>query len=132
MTNKKKITEVYGDVQRSGLLETRDPRLLTKMLFDKACSLLRASILSIKSGKEEKFQGESLHALQIVLSLRFVLDTSAEDELSTSLFDTYTTIAASLFRAREDRDQASLSKIYDALDELRAAWDILLSEDRAR
>ena len=57
-----------------------------------------------------------------------MLDTSANDQLSKNLFDTYTSIAASLFKAKEDEDIVALSKIYEALDELRGAWEILLSK----
>ena len=61
-------------------------------------------------------------ALQIVLSLRFVLDTDSGSELSESLFAAYTTIAASLRKAKEEQDIRSIETIYGALDELRSAW----------
>jgi flagellin-specific chaperone FliS len=42
--------------------------------------------------------------------------------LSKNLFDTYTTIAASLKKAKEEKDAVSIATIYEALDELRLAW----------
>tara|TARA_B100000989_G_scaffold236233_1_gene183040 strand:+ start:1365 stop:1757 length:393 start_codon:yes stop_codon:yes gene_type:complete len=129
MNKKRKISSTYGEVQKQEVLSTRDPRTLIKMLFDKACTLLKMAIRSGDADDDEDFQKSSLHALQIVLSLRFVLDTSAKDDLSTGLFETYTAIAASLFRAKEKKDLEALNKIYLALDELREAWDILLSKE---
>ena len=75
-----------------------------------------------EAGEDQAFHQSALHALQIVLSLRFVLDTDSGSELSESLFSTYTTIAASLKRAKEERDIKSIEIIYAALDELRTAW----------
>ena len=103
--------------------------MLIKLLFDKACMLVRASIENLTQEDYESFQKSSLHALQIVLSLRFVLKTEEGDELSKNLFDTYTAIAASLFKAKENKDGLALSKIYEALSELRAAWSQVLDSD---
>ena len=61
--------------------------------------------------------------------MRFVLKTEDGDELSKSLFDTYTAIAASLFKAKENKDSVALSKIYEALSELREAWSLLLASE---
>lgn len=128
MEFKAKGIGAYDSIERQKLSETKDPHVLIRMLFEKSCLLLRRSIDSLTGNNEESFRKSSLHALQIVLSLRFVLKTDEGDELSKSLFDTYTSIAASLFRAREQEDPESLKKIYDALDELRQAW-VVLSED---
>ena len=95
---------------------------LMTMLFDKACVLLKTALQALEADEDQAFHQAALHALQIVLSLRFVLDTESDSELSQSLFATYTTIAASLKKAKEERDAASIATIYDALDELRLAW----------
>ena len=128
MSKKQRGLKAYGDVRDQQVKQTTDPQQLIKLLFDKACVLVRASTESLDRDDHESFQKSCLHALQIVLSLRFVLKTEDGDELSKSLFDTYTAIAASLFRARERNDAASLEKIYVALDELRQAWNILLTK----
>ena len=129
MNKKRKISSTYGEVQKQEVLSTSDPRTLIKMLFDKACLLVRASTESLEREDNESFQKSCLHALQIVLSLRFVLKTEDGDELSRSLFDTYTAIAASLFKAKENKDGLALSRIYEALSELREAWSLLLASD---
>ncbi len=126
---KKKGTQAYGEVRNKTLVPGSSPERLIQMLFEKACVLLRRSLNSLSEGETEDFQKSCLHALQIVLSLRFVLKTEDGDELSKSLFDTYTAIAASLFKAKEERDPVALSKIYEALSELREAWSQLLVSD---
>ena len=121
--------QAYGQIKDQEVRQTTDPEQLIKLLFDKACTLLTASLDALNRHEEESFQKSSLHALQIVLSLRFVLKKEDGDELSKSLFDTYTAIAASLFKAKENKDSLALSKIYEALSELREAWALLLSGD---
>ncbi len=129
MSKKKRGLNAYGEVRDQQVKQTTDPQQLIKLLFDKACVLVRASTESLDREDHESFQKSCLHALQIVLSLRFVLKTEDGDELSKSLFDTYTAIAASLFKAKENKDGSALSKIYEALSELREAWSLLLANE---
>ena len=130
MAKKQRGLDVYEAVKDQQVKQTSDPKRLIKLLFDKACVLVRTSSESLEKEDDESFQKTCLHALQIVLSLRFVLKTEEGDELSKSLFDTYTSIAASLFKAKENKDGEALSKIYEALNELREAWSLLLSRDQ--
>ena len=125
---KTKGTEVYGEVRRKTLEESSSPEELIMMLFEKSCVLLRASVNSLSNGDNENFHKTSLHALQIVVSLRYVLDTKKGDSLSASLYETYTAIAASLLKAKEKQDPIALGKIYESLNELKDAWGTLLSK----
>ena len=127
MSKKQRGIKAYGEARDEQVKQATDPETLIKLLFDKACVLIRTSTESLDREDHESFQKSCLHALQIVLSLRFVLKTEDGDELSKSLFDTYTAIAASLFKAKENKDSLALSKIYEALNELREAWAVLLS-----
>jgi len=122
MSNRKKGIGNYGAIREHDVLQTTSAVDLMTMLFDKACVLLRTAMQAGEAGESQTFHQAALHALQIVLSLRFVLDTDSGNELSASLFDTYTTIAASLKRATEEQDIKSIETIYVALDELRSAW----------
>ena len=127
MSKNQRGLKAYGEAQEQQVKQTTDPQQLIKLLFDKACVLVRASTESLEREDHESFQKSCLHALQIVLSLRFVLKTEEGDELSKSLFETYTSIAASLYKAKENQDATALGKIYQAIDELRQAWTIMLS-----
>ena len=122
MSKRAKGLSSYGQVQEHDVASTTSATELMTMLFDKACVLLKTAMRALESNDNQAFHQSALHALQIVLSLRFVLDTDSGSELSQSLFGTYTTIAASLKKAKEEQDAAAIATIYEALDELRTAW----------
>ena len=122
MTKRVKGLSAYDKVRESTVASTTSPIELMTMLFDKACVLLKTANQAIEAEDDQAFHQAALHALQIVLSLRFVLDTDSGSELSDSLFTTYTTIAASLKKASQEKDVAAIGTIYKALDELRTAW----------
>ena len=118
LSAQKKELSSYGQVQEHDVASTTSATELMTMLFDKACVLLKTAMRALESNDNQAFHQSALHALQIVLSLRFVLDTDSGSELSQSLFGTYTTIAASLKKAKEEQDAAAIATIYEALDEL--------------
>ena len=122
MAKRAKGLSSYGQVREQAVASTTSATELMTMLFDKACVLLKTAIRARESDDDQAFHQSALHALQIVLSLRFVLDTDSGSELSESLFATYTTIAASLKKAKDEQDIKSIETIYEALDELRTAW----------
>ena len=122
MSKRTKGLSSYGQVRDHDVVSTTSPTELMTMLFDKACVLLKTAMQAVDADDDQAFHQAALHALQIVLSLRFVLDTDSGSELSDSLFATYTTIAASLKKANQEKDVAAIGTIYEALDELRTAW----------
>jgi len=122
---KPRSISAYDDASNQQIIDTATPELLVLKLLEKGCVLLSSSIQSLEKNEYEPFQQSSLHALQIVLSLRFVLDTANGGRLAQDFYDTYTAIAASLLRAKNERNEEALRKIYLALDELRGAWRTL-------
>ena len=122
MTKRWKGLIRYGQMRDHDVVSTNSATELMTMLFDKACVLLKTAMQALEAEQDQAFHQSALHALQIVLSLRFVLDTDSGSELSQSLFGTYTTIAASLKKAKEEQDAAAIATIYEALNELRTAW----------
>ena len=117
-----KAMHAYGNVEKQDVVNARSATALVTMLFDKACVLLTKAIKAFETQDDQTFHQSALHALQIVLSLRFVLDTDSGSDLSQSLFATYTSIAASLKKAKDEKDIQAIETIYEALDELRTAW----------
>ena len=97
--------------------------ILVQNLFRKSCSLLKNCLVALEKNEQEVFLQSSLHAFQILMSLRFVVDTSKHDSLSANIYTTYTSIAASLLRARRNKDRFALKNIYEALVTLKEAWD---------
>ena len=122
MTKSKSAISQYASASEAYVATISSPTTLMALLFDKACTLLKRAIHPSNASDLETFHQSTLHALQIVLSLRFVLDTDSDTELSQSLFATYTSIAASLKKAKDEKDIQAIESIYEALDELRTAW----------
>ena len=111
------------DGQHAGLSNAiSSPASLMAKLMNKACSLLADAALSLQKNDAESFQNATLHASQIILSLRCLLDTRSNKHLSAEMFLTYTMIATSLRKAREEKDLAAITSINRALNELRKAW----------
>ena len=112
----------YSNIDVETKTESQNPAQLITMLFDKACVLLRQANENLAHSEGEAFDKATTHAMQIVIALRGVLDMENGGEVARSLYETYTSIAASLFKAKSDRDGESIEKLYIALSELREAW----------
>ena len=125
---RKSALEQYSTIDIETKTSTYSPQQLISLLFDKGCLLIRQSVESLKSDDKDTFNDSTTHALQIILSLRGVLDMDGGGELAKSLYESYTAIAASLFKAKTDEDVDSLNTLYEALSELRDAWKIISSE----
>ncbi len=119
---RKSALAAYSNVDVETKAQSQSPAQLVSMLFDKACVLLRQANENLAHGDAEAFDKASTHALQIVVALRGVLDMEQGGEVAQSLYDTYTSIAASLFKAKGNRDSESIDKLYQAMSELREAW----------
>ena len=100
----------------------KSPEELVALLFDTACSSVLKSKNALSKGELEMFHESTSKAMQIVLGLREILDMEEGGELAERLADTYTSIAASIFKAKRERNDSDLGKIYLALAELRGAW----------
>jgi flagellar protein FliS len=112
----------YSDIDVETKTESQSPAQLVLMLFDKACVLLRQASENLAHEEVEAFDKATTHAMQIVIALRGVLDMEQGGEVAQSLYETYTSIAASLFKAKNDKDGESIVKLYTAMSELREAW----------
>ena len=112
----------YSDIDVETKTESQSPAQLILMLFDKACVLLRQANENLTHEEAEAFDKATTHAMQIIIALRGVLDMEQGGEVAQSLYDTYTSIAASLFKAKNDKDGESILKLYTAMSELREAW----------
>ena len=112
----------YSDIDVETKTESQSPAQLVLMLFDKACVLLRQANENLAHEEVEAFDKATTHAMQIVIALRGVLDMEQGGEVAQSLYDTYTSIAASLFKAKSEKDADAIVKLYTAMSELREAW----------
>ena len=113
----------YSNNELQDRTSERSPEELIALLFDTACTNVKRSEKALEEDDLQNFHNASGKAIQIVLGLRELLDMEQGGELAQRLADTYTSIAASLYKAKRERDRVSLSKIYLALAELRSAWE---------
>ena len=83
---------------------------------------MRQAVEQLKGGETEPFRDATNHTMQIVLGLRGVLDMERGGEVAHTLYDSYTSISASLFKARNELDVDAVEKLYTALTELKDGW----------
>ena len=119
----------YNSTDLRDRTSERSPEELTALLFDTACTSVKKGQNALVEGELQMFHDATGKAMQIVLGLREVLDMEQGGELAQRLADTYTSIAASLFKAKREKDDVSLGKIYEALAELRGAWKTVSGPD---
>ena len=117
--------ESYATVDVETKTSEQNPHRLVSLLFEKGCVLLRQSEEQLKKEELEGFYHSTSHAMQIVLGLREILDVEQGGQLAVQLFETYTAIAASLSKARSEKDLVSIGKLYTALTELREGWEAI-------
>ena len=115
----------YNSTDLRDRTSERSPEELIALLFDTACASVKKGQNALAEGELQMFHDATGKAVQIVLGLREVLDMEHGGELA----DTYTSIAASLFKAKREKDDISLGKIYEALAELRGAWKTVSGPD---
>ena len=120
--SRKSALAQYSNIDVEAKAASESPTQLISLLFDKACVLLRQGSESLIRDDFEAFDKSTTHALQIATALRGVLDMEKGGEVAQSLYDTYTSIAASLFKTKSTKDAESLGKLYLAMSELREAW----------
>ena len=113
----------YSAVDVETKTSGQNPHHLVTLLFEKGCVLLRQAEEQLKRDDSEGFYNSTSHAMQIVLGLREILDIENGGALAAQLYETYTAIAASLSKARTDKDLVSITKLYTALTELREGWE---------
>ena len=120
--NSRTALSQYTNVDIETKTQIQDSHQLIALLFEKGCSLLRQSQESLKQEDFEGFAKTTSHAMEIVIGLRGVLDLDKGGDLAKQLYETYTSIAASLFKAIGKRDLVAIEKLYLAMSELKEGW----------
>lgn len=128
--------KAYKSADLSDKTESCRPEELVVLLFDKACACLRrASMLPVedldglplneKLSTLEDFHKNIGKALQIVVALKEMLDTSVDPKTTNLLADTYTAISQGIWAAAKTKNTDDLAKLYTAMAELRSGWESL-------
>ena len=112
----------YTNIDAETRTQVQDSHQRVTWLFEKGCSLLRQSQENLKQGDVEGFSKNTDHAMQIVIGLRGVLDLDKGGDLAKQLYETYTSIAASLFKAIGNKDTVAIEKLYLEMSALKEGW----------
>lgn len=132
------VARAYSSADLSSKTDGRKPEELLILLLDKACSCLRrAAMLPMDTLEDasweerlqitQDFHNNCSRAMQIVVALRELLDLEAGGELAAQLQETYTAIATTIWDASKAKNVRDLSKMLEALIELRSAWETVAS-----
>ena len=125
--------KIYEATNARALTQESPPEQLIVLLFEKAHTCLsRAAMLPMETLDElplterlaviEDFQKGASKALEIILTLRGILDTDSHDGISSQLHETYTVIAKSILNAMKPVNLVEIKKLRDILLELKKAW----------
>ena len=132
------VARAYSSADLSSKTDGRKPEELLILLLDKACYCLRrAAMLPMDTLEDasweerlqitQDFHNNCSRAMQIVVALRELLDLEAGGELAAQLQETYTAIATTIWDASRAKNVGDLSKMLEALIELRSAWETVAS-----
>ena len=128
-------TNQYARTHLDAVTSESNPAQLISALLGKSSTMLRRAALVLRAESlqsadweirlkaTEEFNICIGKALDIVSALKNLLDRESGGNLATQLEDTYSSILASIWRASKDKDQESLQKLSQALNELKEAWD---------
>ena len=120
----------YIRLDTQSRVEQQTPERLIALLYDKACTLVRQASNALDSDNLELFHEATTHATQIVLALRGILDIEKGGEAALQLSETYGVIAGALFKTKRTKSKVELGKLYEALSELRAAWETIAGKEQ--
>ncbi|WP_019571319.1 flagellar export chaperone FliS [Thioalkalivibrio sp. ALMg3] len=119
--------------RQSGALaeaQVADPYRLIQMLFEGALERIAVAKGAMQQGNVA-LKGEKIgKAIDIVESLRAVLDHKHNGELAGNLDSLYEYMSRRLLEANAKNDPVALDEVAKLLREIKAGWDDIPSEQR--
>ncbi len=109
------------------------PENLIVMLYEKLCVCLKRTLmlpidrideleLDERLRSIEDYHKQTGKALQILVTLRELLDLETGGEVAKQLNETYRHLANSLWKATREKDLSTIDSLFTAISELRDAW----------
>ena len=114
--------KAYSTQSISSKTEEKSAEELITLLFDKCCVHIASMKRVLQSGDITEYVETTSKAVQIILSLRAVLDMEKGGEVARKLSESYTLIAGCLWHQISAKDQKEIQKLHDAVAEIRAGW----------
>ena len=136
-------SKMYAKQDITTRVQERDPAELITLLFDSASTALRtATMLTEEKLNEmsweqripsiETFHRSTTKAVEIILSLRELLDLEKGAPVAQALYESYTAIANCILLAGRERDTLKLEKMLQAINELRSGWASVSQEMKSQ
>ena len=130
---KKAASAAYQSMNNGFKTEEAKPEELIALLFEKACSSLRAVTLIPINDLDEldvqtrvdyiaSYHQNSGKVLQILTSLKDVVDIEKGGEVALQLRETYDVLAKVLWKSVKDKNIADMKVVLSALQDLRDGW----------
>lgn len=121
--------QAYSDSQITSDVKEKSGDELISLLFEKASVLMsRLETLSRRKDVDKEAISEAINrVIRIVLGLRDVLDMEKGGTVSEALYLAYSSIATNLFKQIRRVDPQEISKLKQAIEEIRSAWTTVVS-----
>ena len=121
--------QAYSESQITSDVKEKSGDELISLLFEKASVLMsRLETLSRRKDVDKEAISEAINrVLRIVLGLRDVLDMEEGGTVSEALYLAYSSIATNLFKQIRRVDPQEISKLKQAIEEIRSAWTTVVS-----
>ncbi|WP_018145623.1 flagellar export chaperone FliS [Thioalkalivibrio sp. AKL6] len=128
------MNRAVNQYRQSGALaeaQVADPYRLIQMLFEGALERIAVAKGAVQQGNVG-LKGEKIgKAIDIVESLRALLDHDKNPELAGRLDALYEYMSRRLLEANAKNDPAALEEVTGLLRQIKAGWDEIPSEQRA-
>ncbi|WP_018949435.1 flagellar export chaperone FliS [Thioalkalivibrio sp. ALMg11] len=128
------MNRAVNQYRQSGALaeaQVADPYRLIQMLFEGALERIAVAKGAVQQGNVG-LKGEKIgKAIDIVESLRALLDHDKNPELAGRLDVLYEYMSRRLLEANAKNDPAALDEVTGLLRQIKAGWDEIPSEQRA-
>ncbi len=134
------IKNSYSQIGTKASISESSPEQITLLLLQRAYSSIHGCILSIETLNSEAANWENRipvvenyhknvsKALQILTALREYLDYENGGSLAEQLATTYNAILSGLFKASQQKNAGELTKLLNAVGELKDAWSVVVEQ----
>lgn len=124
-TIESRLSKMYQNMQENYLknqVMSASPNKLIEMLLEGAVKRIRQGTLMIENENMIKASEQIIRAQDIVMELRYSINTEVESQIPQDLIDLYEYMYDRLVLANIDKDVTILAEVQNLLTELLDTW----------